>query len=278
MTLLSKREKLRMATQGLDCLQCTVCGGKMVATEAGFSCPKGHGVNLNKKGCLNLLSQRVETYYDTDLFQARQRVFEAGCYLPVVEAIESLLPTGEQRLLDAGCGEGWYLKTLLERHPTWQGAGVDLSREAIWAATNWPCTALWCVADLRRLPFAEESFTCVLDVLTPANYEEFARVLQKGGLLIKVYPGRDYLKEIRAARGMPLYEEGQVDAYLQQKTQLLRRERVTIAQPVDANLWRDFVWMTPLNQDLSLAEKEKLAQAPADTVTIDLHVTAVAVR
>ena len=32
--------------------------------------------------------------------------------------------------------------------------------------------------------------------------------------------------------------------------------------------------MTPLNQDLSPAEKDELAARPAKTVTVDLHVTA----
>jgi len=35
------------------------------------------------------------------------------------------------------------------------------------------------------------------DVLTPANYDEFRRVLSPDGMLVKVYPGQDYLREIR---------------------------------------------------------------------------------
>ena len=56
------------------------------------------------------------------------------------------------------------------------------------------------------------------------------------------------------------------------ETQLLAMERVHVAHPVDAQLWRDFVWMTPLNQDLSDAEKQRIADSPAPTVTIDLNV------
>jgi len=58
------------------------------------------------------------------------------------------------------------------------------------------------VGDLRRLPFADGTFSAVLDVMTPANYDEFRRVLSPDGMLVKVYPGQDYLREIRAARGM----------------------------------------------------------------------------
>ena len=271
----SKREKLYQAAERLAALRCPVCGGDMTRVGEDFACEKKHRVNVNRKGCLNFLSAPVDSCYDSALFQARRRVFGAGCYQPVADALEAMLPLGAHRLLDAGCGDGWYLNALLERHDDWQGAGVDISRDAILQATDQPCTALWCVGDLRRLPFRDGAFTAVLDVLTPANYDEFRRVLATDGLLLKVYPGSEYLREIRAARGMEPYAEGQVEAYLREKAQVVDERRVTVSHGVTPELWRDFVWMTPLNQDLTDEEKEKLAQRPAETVTVDLHIAAV---
>ena len=270
-----KREKLYQAAERLGCLVCPVCSRPLARQEGDFVCGGGHRVNVNRKGCINVLSRQWAGCYDAALFEARRRVFAAGCYRQVAEAIEELLPDGPQRLLDAGCGEGWYLNALLTRHPDWCGAGVDISRDAILRATDHPCTALWCVADLRRLPFADGAFTAVLDVLTPASYDAFRRVLTEDGVLIKVYPGGGYLQELREARGLPRYEEGRVDAWLREKARWLDARRVTVAWPVDAGLWRDFVWMTPLNQDLSDGEKERLAREPRETVTIDLNVAAV---
>lgn len=272
--MLSKRDKLFLAAQQLDCLACPVCRQALTRTGDDLACPAGHRLNVNRKGCLNVLSQQVDSCYDAALFAARRRVFDAGCYDAVVTAIERLLPPEQHRLLDAGCGDGWYLNALLTRREDWCGAGVDISRDAIFQATNHPCTALWCVGDLRRLPFADGSFTAVLDVLTPANYDEFSRVLSSDGLLIKVYPGSGYLKELRAARGLAPYEEGQVDAYLRERAQIVGEQRVTATHEVTPELWRDFVWMTPLMQDLSDTEKNAVVQAPANTVTIDLHVAA----
>lgn len=273
--MLSKREKLYQAAEGLNALRCPVCGGDLTRVGDDFACEKRHRVNVNRKGCLNFLSAPVDSCYDAALFQARRRVFAAGCYQPVVEALEAMLPQGEQRLLDAGCGDGWYLNALLEKHADWQGAGVDISRDAILQATDQPCTALWCVGDLRKLPFRSGAFTAILDVLTPANYEEFRRVLAPDGLLLKVYPGSGYLREIRTARGMEPYTEGQVEAYLREKAQVVEERRVMVSHRVTPELWRDFVWMTPLNQDLTDEEKEALAQRPAETVTVDLHIAAV---
>ncbi len=272
--MLSKRDKLFLAAESLGSLACPACGQLLSRAGDDFACGRGHRINVNRKGCLNVLSSQADSCYDADLFSARRRVFDAGCYDAVAQAIESLLPAGTQRILDAGCGDGWYLNALLSRHGDWCGAGVDISRDAIFQATNLPCTALWCVGDLRRLPFADGSFTAVLDVLTPANYEEFRRVLAEDGLLIKVYPGSGYLQELRAARGLAPYEEGQVDAYLREKARIADERRVTVIHKVSDELWRDFVWMTPLMQDLSPAEKNEIARHNAGSVTIDLHVAA----
>lgn len=275
MALLSKREKLYRAAELLRGLRCPSCGQPLCRAGEDFACERGHRVNVNRKGCLNFLSAPVDSCYDAALFQARRRVFAAGCYQPVAEAMAGMLPPAPQRLLDAGCGDGWYLNELLSKHETWQGAGVDISRDAIFQATDQPCTALWCVGDLRRLPFRDGTFTAVLDVLTPVNYGEFRRVLAPEGLLLKVYPGAGYLRELRAARDMEPYAEGQVEAYLREKASVQAEQRVTVAHPVTPELWRDFVWMTPLNQDLSDDEKETIARQPASTVTVDLHVAAV---
>lgn len=272
--MLSKRDKLFLAAETLGSLACPVCSAHLTRTGNDFACPNHHRLNVNRKGCLNVLSSQVDSCYDADLFAARRRVFDAGCYNTVVEAIENLLPKGNQRLLDAGCGDGWYLNALLTPYEDWCGAGVDISRDAILQATNLPCTTLWVVGDLRRLPFRDGSFTAVLDVLTPANYDEFRRVLAPDGLLIKVYPGSGYLKELRAARGMAPYEEGQVDAYLREKAAIVGEKRVTVTHAVSDDLWRDFVWMTPLMQDLSAEEKNAIAANNAGSVTVDLHVAA----
>ncbi len=55
------------------------------------------------------------------------------------------------------------------------------------------------IGDLANLPLLDNSIDILLNLLSPANYQEFARVLKPGGLLIKVIPGSEYLKEVRQA-------------------------------------------------------------------------------
>ena len=270
--MLSKRDRLFSAIEQLNGLICPTCRRPLSRQGDSLVCAGGHLLNVNRRGCLNMLSARVGTFYDAALFAARQRVFDAGCYMGVAHVLRVMLPDSPARILDAGCGEGWYLNAMLTARPDCIGAGIDISRDAILLAANHPCSAVWCVADLRRLPFADGTFDIVLDVLTPANYQEFQRVLKPNGAFIKVYPGEDYLCEIRQARGLPAYTEGQVDAYLHEKAAVLKTCHVHEAVTVTPSLWRDFVYMTPLNQDLSDAEKEQLASLPHECVTIDLHI------
>ena len=272
--LISKRERFFQAVEEMESLRCPVCSGPLTRAGENLRCPAGHVVNVNRRGFVNLLSRPVAGCYGAELFDARQRVLRSGCYDAVAEAVgASLAPLGEAAsLLDAGCGEGFYLGRVLAEHPRWRGAGVDLSRDAILRAADQPVTALWCVADLRRLPFSQGSFDAVLDVLTPAAYAEFRRVLKRQGLLVKVFPGGGYLRELRQACGLPPYEEGEVEAYLREHTRVLRSERVTRTLPVSPALWADFTRMTPLTQDLSEEKKAAVSAAPAGEITIDLHV------
>ena len=271
--MLSKKERFFAAADGLKALVCPACGAGLARQGDSLRCPAGHCLNVSRRGTLNVLSAARREDYTEPLFAARRRIFEAGFYEPVAEALEAMIPPGPQTILDAGCGEGWYLDRLLEKGDR-RGAGIDLSADAVRLASDRPCAAVWCVGDLRRMPFRGGSFSVILDVLTPAAYDEFRRLLTPDGLLLKVYPGRDYLREIREARGLPPYEEGEVDGWLREHMRVLETRRVFRRQPVTPAQWADWVRMTPMNLGLSEAELEAVARVPSDAVTLDLRVTA----
>ena len=91
------------------------------------------------------------------------------------------------------------LVKLQERHPDKTFYAFDISKDSVQIAAksepNWAVN--WFVGDLASLPIKDASMDILLDIFSPANYGEFRRVLFKDGILIKVIPTKNHLKEIR---------------------------------------------------------------------------------
>lgn len=270
-------------------LACPICGSRMHLAQGepprSLLCERRHCFDLSAKGYVTLLrsggSGANGELYDRELFAARRSVFASGAYAPVADALSRILqeqfPAGVRSILDAGCGEGYYLQYLAGRLPgAPRLAGIDLSREGIIAAASDTTDAVWCVADLANLPFRAQSFDAVLNILTPARYGEFQRVLKPGGVLLKVIPSGDYLREIRERLPEPVggdrYSDEEVRRYAGEHMRLEGEERIRSVSPLTPELWRDFIRMTPLTAHLTAAQKEELIAHPAAEITIELTV------
>lgn len=256
----------------LPYLACPLCGGALSLAKASLVCPGGHCFDLSAKGYVNLAPAHNQTAdkYGAALFDNRRRVFDAGFYRPVLEAVRSLLsvtrPGGAFSLLDVGCGEGYYARSLSAAFPAATVLGADLSREAIVRAARGGGTARWLVADLKRLPVRDAVVDVILDVLTPADYAEFGRVLAPGGELLKLAPGADHLCEIRAMLAGRLrnetYDNARVLSRLECRAEVLERRTVRKTFPVQPEQSDWLLRMTPMTfsvpeealQGLSLKE------------------------
>jgi SAM-dependent methyltransferase len=72
-------------------------------------------------------------------------------------------------VLDLGCGAGRHTKVLCER---WWTVGLDLSMALLKVARRESPDAPYVRADMRELPFAEESFDLVVNLFTSFGYFE----------------------------------------------------------------------------------------------------------
>lgn len=241
----------------LPSLCCPRCRNPFSLTEQSLICTEGHCFDLSRRGYVNLAPghDQAGEKYDAALFESRSMVLEAGFYAPVADAVsrclEQAFPKGDFTLLDVGCGEGYYARRLAGGFPKAHVIGLDISRDAITSAARQSSCAAWLVADLKHLPIADGGADAVLDVLTPADYAEFRRVLAPEGLLIKVVPGDDYLREIRAAvspflRGGGDYSGQRVLEHLAQHAQILSRQEIRHTLPLTPALSCAFLRMTPM--------------------------------
>ena len=198
MTIKPKLQRFQTATA----FACPICQEALDLVQQSLACPNRHSFDLSKFGYVNLAPQvKASKDYNKENFQNRQLVLENGFYDHILNALsECLSPLAHPvNILDIGCGEGYYSRSLQERHPDHSFYAFDLSKESIQLAakSDQEWKVKWFVGDLARLPLLDQSMDLLLDIFSPANYQEFKRVLAPDGRLIKVIPTATHLQEIR---------------------------------------------------------------------------------
>ena len=151
--------------------------------------------------------------------------------------------------------------------------GVDIAKEGIKLATSEDKDIIWAVADLAKLPFQQASFDVILNILSPANYHEFERVLADDGLLIKVIPGKSYLGELRRLLfDKNEYSSDRVADYFSNKLDLISSENLSYQVQLNEMILPQLLKMTPLtwNMEPDMQKEIKLADIPF--VTVDLTI------
>ena len=75
--------------------------------------------------------------------------------------------------------------------------GFDLSKYAVDEACKARSGAVYAVASVFHMPLCDACSDMVLSVFAPFQAEEFLRVLQPGGIFIKVGPGPQHLMGLK---------------------------------------------------------------------------------
>ena len=198
MTIKPKLQRFQTASA----FACPICQEALDLVQQSLACPNRHSFDLAKFGYVNLAPQvKPSKDYDKESFQNRQLVLENGFYDHILTTLsECLSPLDHpSNILDIGCGEGYYSRSLQERYPDHSFYAFDLSKESIQLAakSDHEWKVKWFVGDLARLPLLDQSMDLLLDIFSPANYQEFKRILAPDGRLIKVIPTATHLQEIR---------------------------------------------------------------------------------
>lgn len=252
--------------------RCPLCQTAVQPNQTGMICENQHRFDVSKKGTLFFLTHQIKSDYDAPMFQARQRMIKSGMYQPMLEEIQHQLQ-GET-LLDVGCGEGSFLNALLALQPR-TAIGFDIVKEGIYLATEQPNSVFWCVADLTNLPFADQSFSTVLNIFSPSNYQEFQRIMKADGRLIKIVPRANYLRELRQAFypddvRKQNYSNEKVVAKFQQIFPESQQKQITYTFEIPEARQADILEMSPLEWGVSPEVKEQLLRNPLNKITIDV--------
>lgn len=237
-------EKVAQRFQAVQTLlRCPLCGRPLIVEANTLACETGHRFDLSGKNYANLAPWQKQGAYRRAMFESRAAVFESGFYRPVADAVKALVPERARCVLDAGCGEGYYAARLAAKGR--RVLAADLSKDAVALAARRPGVHAL-VADLARLPLKDGTVDVVLDILSPANYAEFARVLTPDGRIVKVAPGRAYLEQVRALTGKRAYDDARVFSHFQAHTADAAVRELRYTRPVTRAQAQQFLRMTPL--------------------------------
>lgn len=257
---------------------CPICQEKLTLVESSLKCYNRHSFDLAKFGYVNLVPQiKQSANYDKENFQNRQQILETGFYHAILEAVSDLLANSETSttVLDIGCGEGFYSRKLQESHPDKTFYAFDISKDSVQIAAksepNWAVN--WFVGDLARLPIRDASMDILLDIFSPANYGEFRRVLSKDGILIKVIPTKNHLKEIRQKVQDQLtnkdYSNQDIKEHFQEHFTILSNQTASLTKTITADQLQALLSMTPL---LFHVDQTKIDWSQLKEITIEAEI------
>lgn len=257
---------------------CPICQENLTLLETNFKCCNRHSFDLAKFGYVNLAPQiKQSANYDKENFQNRQQILEAGFYQAILDAVSDLLASSKTTttILDIGCGEGFYSRKLQESHSEKTFYAFDISRDSVQIAAksepNWAVN--WFVGDLARLPIKDASMDILLDIFSPANYGEFRRVLSKDGILIKVIPTENHLKEIRQRVQDQLtnkeYSNQDIKEHFQEHFTILSSQTASLTKTITAEQLQALLSMTPL---LFHVDQSKIDWSQLTEITIEAEI------
>lgn len=231
--------------QGLVGLLCPVrdCHLALVREARRLVCPCGHSFDVARSGYVNLLQpqdRRSKRPGDTAAaVAARRRLHDRDVTAPLLSGIAEMLAASPSEIvLDAGCGDGFYLGTLA-RQAGFEAHGVDISIPAVDAAARRYVECEWVVANADRfVPYAGNSFSIVLSITARMNTGEFRRVVRDDGRLLVAIPAPEDLIELRGVGRDRVART--VETFAREFT-LVDQRRVTTAADLDVGAVQDIL-------------------------------------
>lgn len=282
----NKKRNYSLYIEYQEIFRCPICSDEMSLINDSLVCMNKHSYDMSKSSYINMVSNYRPTKYDKQMFISRKLISELGFFDPLIKNISEVINRNNSsnhpiKILDAGCGEGYHLVKIKERmagnrENNLLGVGIDISKEGIIIAAKQYSNNIWLVADIANTPFKDKQFDYILNILSPANYIEFSRILADEGLIIKVVPNENYLQELREI----LYKETRQSSYTNNKTielftdnlQLLDRIEINYKVSLDKSNIENLIYMTPLSWGATAENRAEIIKADINEITADFTI------
>jgi SAM-dependent methyltransferase len=195
-------------------------------------------------------------------------------------AFDAIAEAAPRRVLEVGCGTGWFAARL-QRELGAEVVAIDQSERMVELARADGVDAR--VGDVQQLPFDDETFDCVAAIWMlyhvtelDTGLREIARVLRPGGRLVAVTNGADHLIElwklagtdaVRAARDVAFGAENGGETLRRQFANVEVRDssgtvriedRDAVVRYLGSTAWKEFADRVPDPMEAFVAKRSNV--------------------
>lgn len=201
-----------MAIENAECiLKCPVCNLSLKRSEKQYVCINNHSYDIASKGYINLLLANQKKTKDPgdskEMMEGRRDFLNKGYYNTLSEKLNNVIIENVDginiNILDAGCGEGYFLSRLKEaiyriesnyiENKKINFFGVDISKAAVTYAAKRDKKINFIVGSNFNLPIMSNTIDIIIRNFAPSDESELKRVLKDNGKLVVVTPGVQHL-------------------------------------------------------------------------------------
>jgi len=269
-------------------ITCPVCSYRLAKNKGlrTYKCGNNHSFDISKGNYVNLLLPNKKKSNNPgdpkEMVAARTDFLERGFYKKLANIINTnitrqlqTLGIDEYKVLDLGCGEGYYLKNIMsifkKKSMKTEFYGMDVSKHATQAAGKTIKEATIIVANNFSIPFEDKSLDLIYSVFSPVDMPECVRVLKKNGYFVRILPNKDHLVELKKAI-YPTLTDKRVNEFKTKEAGLTLVDKVDIKYEMDLNKENllSLLKMTPHYWRITPEDREKFDQHESMIVTVDM--------
>ena len=265
-------------------LCCPIDASPLMMDGLSLICENGHCFDVARQGYVNLLGPKDKRSKDPgdskDMVSARAAFLNADFYKPLADAClditlrySSTVADGPITLVDAGCGDGYYLNHVQENLPKalrkrTSLIGFDISKWAVQQCAR-RGDGTWFVGSNRHIPMADGSVDLLFDMFGFPDYSSFGRILAPRGRLVRVTPGDRHLIQLREIiypsikprRDRTLYPE---------TFKVVSKQQITYEMSLGAEDLKHLLLMTPHMFRTSPERRQQVLSHSQLTLTVDV--------
>ena len=265
-------------------LCCPIDAAPLMMDGLSLICENGHRFDVARQGYVNLLGpkdKRSKAPGDSkEMVSARAAFLNADFYQPLADAClditlrySSTVADGPITLVDAGCGDGYYLNHVQENLPKalrkrTSLIGFDISKWAVQQCAR-RGDGTWFVGSNRHIPMAGGSVDLLFDIFGFPDYSSFRRILAAHGRLVRVTPGDRHLIQLREIIYPNIKPRSDKKLYLE-TFKVVSKQQITYEMSVGTEDLKNLLLMTPHMFRSTPERRQQALSHDQLTLTVDI--------